>query len=171
MKTIFPLVEVTSKDQEVVGQPDEGTRIYRQQGSEEECAKWFDYVHERWDHTVSPGGVSMYLPVSRAGVHKRLKSGKMTAFLFHVTHRERTFFGRDRAVKSQPYIYIPVIECKAWAAEVASRPENLEAFLANVSEKDLDQTFLNRDPRDKGKREVRQEKDLTIPEAIKLLFG
>jgi len=163
-------VEITSEDERVVGPSDDGTRIRRQHGSEEQCADWFDYIHERFGNTVSPGGVSMFLPVSRAAVHKRLKSGKLTAFLFHVTHRERTFFGRERSVKAQPYVYIPVSECKAWAAEVALRPENLQSFLRSLGASDEGQEFLERDPGDKGNRSVRHEKDMTIPEVVKFLF-
>lgn len=164
-------VEILADDVEVVGPSDDGTRIRRRQGSEEECAEWFEYIHERFGNTVSPGGVSMFLPVSRAAVHKRLKSGKLTAFLFHVTHRERTFFGRTREVKAQPYVYIPVIECKAWAAEVALRPENLAAFHAAIRAEDEDQNFLVRDPKDKGNRGVRSELDMTLGEAVEFMFG
>ncbi|MEO6846581.1 MAG: hypothetical protein ABI254_04935 [Chthoniobacterales bacterium] len=128
-------------------------------------------MHDRWDHTVSPGGVSMFLPVSRAAAHKRMKAGKLTAFLFHVTHRERTFFGNSRQVKAQPYVYIPVDECKAWAAETVMRPENFEQFMRSVYESDFDQSFIDRDPSDKGRSDVRSELDLTLVEVIGILFG
>ena len=113
----------------------------------------------------------MFLPVSRAAVHKRLRAGKLTAFLFHVTHRERTFFGRTREVKAQPYVYIPSAECKAWAAEVALRPENLQHFLQSVSKDDWGHDFIVRDPKDNGNPNVRSELDMTLTEAIRFLFG
>jgi hypothetical protein len=164
------LVNVTAKDRRIVGEPDSGTRMYRQEGSAEQGSRWLDYLHERFERLVSPGGVYVYLPITRAGVHKRLKSGKMTAFLFHVTGRERTFWGKDRKVKAQPYVYIPVIECKAWAAEVASRPENFEAFLLDIRKRDWEQDFIDYDPKDKGRKDVRNGRDLTIKEIIDILF-
>ena len=168
MSTETTIVEITKKDEEIVGTPDEGTRIYRQEGSEEDCAKWFEYICERWDTTVSPGGVHMYVPVSRAAVHKRMKTGKLTGFFYHVTHRERTFFGSDRKVKDQPYIFIPVLECKAWAAEVAKRPENFEAFVKSLTQEDLDGHYLLQDPKDKGRKrkDFRYANDLTLPEFL-----
>jgi hypothetical protein len=165
------VVKITAKDRRMIGEADAGTHIYRQEGSAEECARWFDYISERFSPLVSPGGVYVYVPVSRAGVHKRLKAGKMTAFLFHITSRERTFWGKPRKLKAQPYGYIPVIECKAWAAEAASRPENFEAFLNDVRKDDWNQDFIDRDPRDKGRKDVRNSNDLTIKEVIDLLFG
>ena len=164
------LVNVTAKDRKIVGEADPGTHIYRQEGSAEDCAKWFDHISERFSPLVSPGGVYVYVPVSRAGVHKRLKAGKMTAFLFHITSRERTFWGNPRKLKAQPYGYIPVIECKAWAAEVASRPENFEAFLDGIRKEDGKQDFIDRDPKDKGRKDVRSGCDLTIKELIGILF-
>jgi hypothetical protein len=141
-------VTVTAKDREIVGETDPSTRMYRQSGSQEGSRRWYEYISDRWGPLVSPGGAAMYVQVSRAGIHKRLKAGKMTAFLFHVTGRERTFSGKERTVKSQPYVYIPVIECK----------------------KDWDQDFVDRDPKDRGKKDVRSEMDLTVRETVELLI-
>ena len=173
-------VTVTAKDREIVGETDPGTRMYRQSGSQEGSRRWYEYISDRWGPLVSPGGAAMYVQVSRAGIHKRLKSGKMTAFLFHVTGRERTFSGKERTVKSQPYVYIPVIECKVWATEVAMRSmdaENLSEDEFNAlcdeidgSKKDWDQDFVDRDPKDRGKKDVRSELDLTVRETIELLI-
>lgn len=145
----------------VLGEPDEGTRIFRREGSCEECGVWFEAIAEHIGPAVSPGGVLMYAPVTRAAVHKRLKMGKMTAFLFHITRRETTFFGKEKKLKAQPYIYIPLDECKAWAAELKERLDRLGAqHEAQDSEEDREGKFLKVDPKDKGKKGVKYVVDL-----------
>jgi len=170
-------VNVTAIDRAIVGSPDPKTLIYRQSGSVEQSRRWFEYIEEKFGPLVSPGGAVMYVSVSRAGVHKRLKAGKMTAFLFHVTGREKTFSGKERTVKSQPYVYIPVIECKLWATEVAMRKVDVDQLseaefneLCDEAEGDLDENFLDRDPKDQGRKDVRSELDLTVREAFGLLI-
>lgn len=156
MATIFQFFEVTAAIQKIVGKPDRGTRIYRRKGSYEESGQWFDNLQALTeDRFVSPGGVSMYVPVSRAAVNKRLKEGRLTAFCFHVTQKEKTFFGTEREAKSRPYIYIPVSECKAWAKELEARFPTDD----NV-EKHRDDEFLAKDPADRGNRKVRYTDDL-----------
>lgn len=117
----FPYVEVPEELWPMIGKPDEGTRIYRKDGSEEECAPWFDLVCEIARDTVSPGGVSMYCPVSRAAVYKRMKEGRLSAFLFHVTEASTNFFGKGVLKRVTPYVYVPVSECRAWRKELQKR--------------------------------------------------
>jgi hypothetical protein len=137
MSTARALVSLTAKDRRMIGKADPSTRLFRREGSAEDAAEWLEYIMRRFGPSVSPGGVNVYVPVSRAGVHKRLRSGKLTAFMFHVTHREKTFFGRDRVVKAQPYVYIPVSECKAWAAEVEERCRK-QKYIAELDTKKSD---------------------------------
>ncbi len=119
----FPLLHVPEKLQSVLGVPDPGTRIYRQEGTDEDVGRWFDVLSDFFpdDRFVSPGGVAMFAPVSRAGVHKRLKEGRLTIFMFHVSEQKRTPFVYQKKHKHFPYRYIPVSECKSWAAELAAR--------------------------------------------------
>src|SRR5438045_8536778 len=63
----------------------------------------------------------MYCPVSRAAVYKRLKEGKLSIFLFHVTHRKTTLFGKNKILRGHPYGYIPVSEARAWRNELEER--------------------------------------------------
>lgn len=171
MKTEFPFVEITPEFQKVVGQCDPGTRVYRKEGTERECGIWFEAVswfaptdkEGRQESFVSPGGVSMYAPVSRAAVHKRLKEGRLTGFCFHVVQKEKSLLGRVRKAKRRPYIYIPVSECKAWAEELKARhgSRDLSEWFADV-EDHRDDEFLAKDPRDRGNRRVvYKEKPLT----------
>src|SRR5271154_5785276 len=84
--TVFHFVAIPMELDEFSGKPGSGTRIYRRDGSQEESAVWFDVLTELIGPSVSPGGVGMYCPVSRAAVYKRVKEGKLSMFLFHVTH-------------------------------------------------------------------------------------
>jgi len=63
----------------------------------------------------------MYCPVSRAAVYKRIQEGKLSIFLFHVTHRTTTLFGKNRILRDNPYGYIPASEARAWRRELEER--------------------------------------------------
>src|SRR5438874_7877067 len=121
MQTGFPFVEVPHALESIIGKRDAGTRIYRRDGSQEESAVWFDLLTDLIGPSVSPGGVGMYCPVSRAAVYKRIKEGKLSIFLFHVTHRKTTLFGKNKILRGNPYGYIPVREARAWREELEQR--------------------------------------------------
>ena len=121
MPTEFPFVEIPEELEAIVGKRDPGTRIYRRDGSQEESSVWFDLLTEIIGPSVSPGGVGMYCPVSRAAVYKRIKEGKLSIFLFHVTHRKTTLFGKNRILRDNPYGYIPASEARAWREELEER--------------------------------------------------
>ncbi len=93
METDHGLLIIPPELLPVIGEPDEGTRLYRKEGDEDEKGFWFDALTEVFGSLVSPGGVALYAPVSRAAVHKRLKEGRMTAFCYHVKRTRKGFFG------------------------------------------------------------------------------
>ena len=120
----FPFVEIPENFKVTIGDPDEGTRIYRQYGTETDIEEWFDAIFEicQGDGSVSPGGVSMYAKVSRPAVHKRLREGRLTGFMFHIIKNGKFFKNRKKLEDGGlPYICIPVSECKAWAKEMKIR--------------------------------------------------
>ena len=121
MSTAFPFVEIPSELHPIIGKPDPGTHIYRRDGSQEESAIWFDALTSIIGPSVSPGGVGMYCPVSRAAVYKRLKEGNLSIFLFHVTHRKTTLFGKNKILRDNPYGYVPASEARAWRIELEER--------------------------------------------------
>jgi hypothetical protein len=152
MTTEFAYLQVTRDMKNVVGKCDKGTRIYRREGSYTEAGKWFIELDELFhDRFVSPGGVAMFVPASRAAVHKRMKEGRLTAFCFHVVHEEKTFFGNVRKAKANPFVCIPVSECKAWAKELEGKRGPAEG----TDPKDARGEFLERDPEDRKNRKVR----------------
>ena len=71
----FPFIEVPKELHELVGEPTPGTRAYRREGSHAQCAEWFEALGEyyRGDVGLSTNVVVLFVPVSRAGVHKRIK--------------------------------------------------------------------------------------------------
>ena len=130
MNKEFPYLVIPASLKPLIGEPDPETRIYRREGSDEESGPWFDALGEHLpgEGFVSPGGVMMYAPVSRAAVHKRLKEGNLTAFCFHVVRAERSLFGYQKKLKERPYIYVPVSECKAWGEDLKARPDRKAAY-------------------------------------------
>ncbi len=169
MNSDFPYLEIPKGLEAVIGPSDAGTRMYRRSGSDEEVGPWFDAIGEAFpeDSFVSPGGVSMYAPVSRAGVHKRIKEGKLTMFLFHVVRQERKMFGYQKKLKELPYGYIPVSECKAWANELAARPERRSAEA--IGDGDFQGRFLDKDPKDAKGKSFKQEHGQVKLEDVKML--
>lgn len=117
----FPFVEIPAELSHIIGERDGDTRVYRKRGSAEESPVWFDILTKLIGPSVSPGGVGMYCPVSRAAVYKRLKEGNLSIFNFHVTKRKTKFFGGLLVEREMPYGYIPVSEVKAWRKELEER--------------------------------------------------
>jgi hypothetical protein len=131
MSTEFPFVEIPEELFSIIGEPDPGTRLYRQVGSREESGKWFGAICDYVGQTVSPGGVVMYVKASRSAIYKRLKEGRLSAFCFHVLKPEMRIFG-GRYYRSSPFIYIPVEEAKAWGKEQAARQARGEDLTADI---------------------------------------
>jgi hypothetical protein len=119
--TEFPFVHIPPELEDIIGKRDGPSHVYRKNGSEEECSVWFEALSEIIGNSVSPGGVGMYCPVSRPAVHRRIKDGKLSMFLFHVVERKTSLFRRGREERTTPYAYIPVSECKAWKKEFENR--------------------------------------------------
>ena len=116
------VIQIPKDIAHIFGECDPGTRIYRAQGTEEENGLWYDAICSITPGgVVSPGGAGMFAPVSRPAVHKRMKDGKLTAFLFHVSRKKVNWLGRPREVRKAPYVYVPVLELKAWAEEIKLR--------------------------------------------------
>jgi hypothetical protein len=177
----FPFIEVPEDLRKMVGEPTPGTRAYRREGTHAECGQWIEDLglHYKGDVGISPAGVTMFVPVQRAAVHKRIKEGKLTAFFFYITHVESTFFGTKRKVKLRPYILLSMSECKAWVAEMKRRmgyvdepDESLMQQRKKLKSAAADEPktvkeavealdFADTDPKDKGNRKVRYEEPLS----------
>ena len=176
VQTAFPFVNLPPEVEPLIGTRDEGTRIYRKDGSQEESAAWFDLLTEIIGPSVSPGGVGMYCPVSRAAVYKRIKEGRLSIFLFHVTHRTTTLFGKNKIARDNPYGYVPVSEARAWREELEERAVRIGAVTTEELEgakPDWHGDFLQwKNEKEKmGLSDIRQADGLSIVDLIQLLTG
>ena len=125
MATRITYVEVPDGLEKIVGEQTAGTRMYRYSGPEAEAPYWTDALFDVFGKMVSPGGVCMYAPVSRAAVNKRMKDGNLTAFLFYAETERKNFFGSVKRKRELDYIWIPVSECWEWKKEIEERAERL----------------------------------------------
>src|ERR1017187_5510561 len=188
IKTELPFIHVPPEALPIVGEPTPGTRFYRREGSDEECGEWFEAIGKIFEGDVglSPGGVAMFVPVSRAAVHKRWHEGRLTGFAFHVTSQGKSLWGKPRKIKDRPYLVLSVSECRAWAKELkrkAGLAEELELnrdqraqLLGPVAESDepgslkqveADTKFVEQDPKDKGRKGVVYGAPMTREEMIR----
>lgn len=166
METAFPFVEIPEDLYPVLGRPEPGTRIYHMVGAEEESGPWFEALTDVIGPSVSPGGVSMFCPVSRAAVHKRLKESRLSAFYFETTHHATTLFGKRRPKRETALCYIPVSECKAWKAELekeALRRERITTEELEEAKPDWGGAFLEWQRRNEAVRKVDMETVARVP--------
>jgi hypothetical protein len=175
VKYELPFINVPLEALPIVGEPTPGTRFYRREGSDEECGEWFEAIGRifQGDVGLSPGGVAMFVPVSRAAVHKRLREGRLTGFAFHVTSQGKSLWGKPRKIKDRPYLVLSVSECRAWAKELKRKaglaedaelnPDQRRQLLGPVAgsdepeslkEVEEDTKFVEQDPKDKGRKGV-----------------
>jgi hypothetical protein len=130
--------------------------------------KWFDDLCSPLRVTVSPGGAAVYAGVTREGVYKRMRAGRLTAFCFHITKKKKTIFGGEKVLKAEPVVYLSIPECQAWRAELEARAARIEAArqetdddVAAFDEAEGEHTptmhdFLHNDPADKRRKKVRR---------------
>jgi len=167
MSTEFPFLKVTPEMKGLVGKRQTGTRIYRREGTYQEAGEQavaLDKVFN--DSFVSPGGVIMFVPVSRAAFYKRMNEGRLTVFCFHVVKDEKTFFGKVRKAKSTPFVWIPVSELEAWAEEIKEKRGEAEARKEGYFDIDA---LLDRDPEDRGRKDVVYGEKMTREEIVDLI--
>lgn len=142
----FPFVEIPEHLKDKIGIPDPGTRLYRAYGTEDDESVWADAVFDicHGDGCVSPGGAAGYAKVSRPGVHKKLKTGGLTGFVFHVT--KNSILGKKKLSNANFYCYIPVSECKAWAQELSKKRDKLELAKEIMGDGNFADTYLDNPP-------------------------
>ena len=131
-------------------------------------AEWFDNLCVPLNALVSPGGAAVYAQVSREGVYKRMRKGRLTAFCFHITKEKKAFFGGTKVLKREPIVYVSIPECQAWRKELEERSARIEATKRATQEDDeafeeadgeptpAMHEFLNNDPKDKKRKNVRR---------------
>lgn len=167
MKRDFPFIKIQGLIATTfAGKPDPGTRMYRAYGSEAGYRVWFDTISKicEPDGLISTAGAAQYVMVSRAGLHKRLKEGRLTVFFYHKMKGSEV---ASDCLREDYYLryptfpsnaFIPVSECKAWAAELEGR--TLEEFerrsMVNIIDWDEKSTISPPSPR-KWQRKVKKD--------------
>jgi hypothetical protein len=151
MSIKIEFVEVSDDLYPILGKPEKGKRYFKRKGAQEEVGHWYDVLSATVGPTVSPGGVRMYVPVTRAAIHERIERGRLSMFEFDVVRRVTNLFGTSKAVQERPYSFVPVTECRGWRAEIEDRakargikPEDidkakpgwLDDFLESVEDED-----------------------------------
>jgi len=149
----FPYVDVPENYRAIVGERDSGTRCYHAYGPAEDFRRWSWAVGRVCGRTISPGGVVMYVRCTRAGVHKRIQEGRLTAFCFHVVKGKTAFRGREILDNGgRPYIDIPLSECEAWGKMLGRQFGRWEGS----EEASDDYDFCDRYPRAKSAKAPRR---------------
>jgi hypothetical protein len=120
------LIEIPREFVKQAGKADKGTRIFRRRGSHAEMTAWLEDMCKYIGPCVSPGTAVAYVAVTRAGVHKRLNTGRLTAFSFDVVGQTEMFYGEAKKLKELAMMLIPFSECRAWREELATRTERAE---------------------------------------------
>lgn len=115
------IVTVPPEVAHVFGELVPDTRLYRAEGHEAGGGDWYEAISDIAGPCVSPGGAGMFVPASRAAVHKRVKEGNLTAFSYYVTETRKSLFGKQRKAREVALVYIPVCELKLWADELEER--------------------------------------------------
>lgn len=68
---------------------------------------------------VAVPNVSLFVPVSRNAVHKRINEGKLSCFKFQLDERDPTI--SESLNRKRPHAFVPVFECKLWYQEYHDR--------------------------------------------------
>jgi hypothetical protein len=126
MKTYFDLIHVPSEFLSLAGTLDPAARIYRAKGDHDQLHLWLDGLFKHVGPCVPLGVTACYTGVTRPGVYRRLKAGRLTAFSFALVGETKTLLGGQKKLKEGPLVYIPFSECQAWWRELNGRIKRLE---------------------------------------------
>jgi hypothetical protein len=118
----FPYLKITKELLKTVGPADEETRIFRQSGNHMDFICWVNDLREVLKGNVMPATwVPTYVGVSRAAVHKRIKSGRLTMFVFEHVELELNLRFKHVERKKGEFAYCVRTECEAWFDEIRRR--------------------------------------------------
>lgn len=122
MEQDFPYLKIKPRFRKLLGAVDEDTRIFRQAGFMTDFQAWMQHLHEEVNGDLIPATwVPEYVGVSRAAVHKRIKAGRLTMFVFEL---HDPFPGPIAKLTGRPkveYAYCVRSECFAWYEEITFR--------------------------------------------------
>lgn len=106
---------------------DEGTRVYREIGSEKWLRHWLSDAQQAFDGELIPfEWVADYVEVSRAALHKRIKRGGLTVLVFEMRENVVGILGGVRRRMRREYKFVPRTECDSWRKLLFKRPDSEE---------------------------------------------
>ncbi len=114
---------LTNEMKDFFGHPsEESPSTYRREGEFIHVEDWFKLLRKLVGEVVSVPDVSLFVPVSRNAIHKRIKQGKLSCFQYQITEGGP---GVSKSlVRGSPYSFVPVRECKIWYQEQFDRTQN-----------------------------------------------
>lgn len=122
MEQEFPYLKIKPNLLKVVGPPDEDTRIFRQSGIQMSFHSWmFNLQDEMKGNLIPSNWVPEFVGVSRAAVHKRIKAGRLTMFVFDLMDHKLTVLMKYKEVRICDFSYCVRSECFAWYEEIMFR--------------------------------------------------
>ena len=119
-------LKIEEKDKDLIGEIQQGTRIYDKYVKRYAFIDYFDKLIERFGSMLTPGLASIYVGVSRAAVYQRMQAGNLTSFVFR-TDPDRVKFLRNK-INIDPGVFrseyfIPTYELRQWRAELIEKSE------------------------------------------------
>jgi len=121
MTAHFPYEIIPADLFPIIGKLDENPRSYHAYGELGEVSYWYEALTKVIGPLVTPGAISMYVPVSRTAIGKRIKEARFTVFNFHAKPATKGLFVNKKEKRERPYVYVPVSECKAWRSEIEAK--------------------------------------------------
>ncbi len=95
--------------------PAEGTRVYREDGGWRAFRLWLMEMRQLFQGDLIPfEWVAQFVGVTRAAVHKRIKSGQLTIFTFGMEETVKGVLGGERKRMRQEFKYAVLTECHFW---------------------------------------------------------
>jgi hypothetical protein len=120
MEIEFPYLKITRDLRSIVGPPDKDTRTFRTNGPDS-LQTWMEHLRAELQGNLIPlQWVPDFVGVSRAAVHKRVKQGKLTVFVYEISDY-LSAFGKTWTKRRGEVAYCVLSECQAWFDEIVLR--------------------------------------------------
>lgn len=112
-----PTIKIPERLLSVLGEPEGASRnVFIQKGSLHHAQGWYLALLRVFGEVVPVPNVTLFVPVSRNAIHKRIKDGKLSCFKFQINETERKGTKRE-----SPHAFVPVYECILWYQEYHDR--------------------------------------------------
>ncbi len=119
--------------------------VYQKEGGVNHAQDWYRALRQVVGDVVALPSVSLFVPVSRNAIHKRVKQGKLSCFKFKISEGDpdvSASLNRER-----PHAFVPVIECKLWYQEFHDRSllrsESLLSDSIYLDDESVDSTHIS----------------------------